>query len=199
MPGILGRDAPGRLCARTDRHPSAVVTLGDGITIREVAAAEIEPLGRLTVAAYQGVPGFEPGDGYMAELGDVARRADLAVVLVAVDARDGLLGGVTYVPGPGPYFEWEGSDDAGIRMLAVAPEARGRGVGTALVGVCVARARVEGRRRVWLHTTPEMTVAHRIYERQGFRRAPAADWRGELCLWAYSLVLSGEELGAAPT
>ncbi|MGI9022901.1 MAG: GNAT family N-acetyltransferase, partial [Acidimicrobiales bacterium] len=129
----------------------------------------------------------------------VARRAALAVVLVAVDDHDRLLGGVTYVRGPGPYFEWDGGhdnagpsgpqDSAGIRMLAVAPEARGRGVGTALVRACVDRARAEGRRRVWLHTTPEMTVAHRLYEREGFRRMPDADWTGDLCLWAYALDL----------
>ncbi len=159
------------------------------VTVREVAAGEVEALGRLTVAAYREVPGFDAGEDYMAELGDVARRAALAVVLVAVDAHGRLLGGATYVPGPGPYFEWDDSpdrrNDAGIRMLAVAGDARGHGVGTALVRACLARARADGRARIWLHTTPEMTAAHRIYEREGFRRAPEADWTGEICLWAY--------------
>ncbi|MEN3316302.1 MAG: hypothetical protein V7605_2536 [Acidimicrobiaceae bacterium] len=166
------------------------------VEIREVGPQEFDELGRLTVEAYSGLAGFEPGDGYLAELGDVARRAALAVVLVAVDGHGGVLGGVTYVPGPGPYFDWEGhdagrptSDDAGIRMLAVAPEARGAGVGTALVRACLARARADGRVRVWLHTTPGMTQAHRIYEREGFVRAPAADWRGSIRLWAYVLDL----------
>ena len=169
------------------------MTGATGVTGREIERAEIEVLSRLTVAVYGELPGFEPDDGYMTELGDVARRADLAVVLVAVDSDQRLLGGVTYVPGPGPYFEWEGGDAAGIRMLAVAPEARRRGVGTALVRACVARARSEGRSRVWLHTTPEMTAAHRIYEREGFRRAHEADWTGDLYLWAYALDLVGTE------
>jgi len=60
-------------------------------------------------------------------------------------------------------------------------------VGTALVRACLARATAEGRDRVWLHTTPEMTDAHRIYEREGFVRAPEADWTGEIRLWAYVL------------
>jgi len=166
-----------------------------GLEIREVRPAEFDQLGRLTVDAYSGLAGFEPGDGYLAELGDVARRVEQAVVLTAVDPCNGLLGGVTYVPGPGPYFEWGEPDaavahpanSAGIRMLAVAPEARGAGVGTALVRACLVRARAEGRARVWLHTTPEMTQAHRIYEREGFVRAPAADWTGSIHLWAYVL------------
>ncbi len=169
------------------------------VAIREADPEQFQALGRLTVDAYTGLAGFDPGDSYLAELGDVARRAALAVVLIAVDHDQRLLGGVTYVPGPGPYFEWErhGSagpparGSAGIRMLAVAPEARGAGVGTTLVRACLVRARAEGRDRVWLHTTPEMTDAHRIYEREGFVRAPEADWTGEIRLWAYVLELGG--------
>lgn len=179
------------------RHPH-----GSGeraVEIREIDAAQFEELGRLTVEAYRQVSGFEPGAGYLAELGDVARRAALAVVLVAIGSDGRLLGGVTYVPGPGPYFEWDATgsqdsagpsgpqDSAGLRMLAVAPEARRCGVGTALVRACLARARAEGRARIWLHTTPEMTEAHRIYEREGFARAPQADWTGRIRLWAYVL------------
>jgi len=178
------------MTTRRPRHPVAV-------EIREIDPAEFAELGRLTVDAYLGVAGFDPGEGYLAELGDVARRAALAVVLVAVDHSGRILGGVTYVPGSGPYFEWEGPGtagppargSAGIRMLAVAPEARGAGVGTALVRACTARARAEGRGRIWLHTTPEMTDAHRIYEREGFVRAHSDDWTGEICLWAYVLDL----------
>ncbi len=179
------------------RSPSAV-------EIREADPSDYEELGRLTVNAYAGVAGFEPGDGYLAELGDIAGRAAAALVLVALDADGGLLGGVTYVPGPGPYFEWDHHEgpgpparsSAGIRMLAVAPEARGAGVGTALVRACLARARTEGRDRIWLHTTPEMTVAHRIYEREGFVRQPDDDWAGAIRLWAYVLELDAGRPGS---
>ncbi len=163
------------------------------LEIREAEPGRFEELGRLTVGAYAGVRGFHPGEGYLAELADVARRAALAVVLMALDSSGRLLGGITYVPGPGPYFEWDEPDDsAGIRMLAVAADARGAGVGTALVRACLARARAEGRTRIWLHTTPEMTEAHRIYEREGFVRAPEADWTGAIRLWAYVLELGHE-------
>jgi GNAT superfamily N-acetyltransferase len=155
------------------------------------ADADADVLGRLTVDAYLDVPGFTAGEGYLAELGDVARRAAQAVVLVAAGPDGTVLGGVTYVPGPGPYAEFEGPDDAGIRMLAVAPRARDRGVGTALVRACVSRARAEGRARLWLHTTGAMTAAHRLYEREGFRRAPGQDRAaGDVHLLAYVLDLT---------
>jgi GNAT superfamily N-acetyltransferase len=163
------------------------------LEIRLVDPEETAALGELTVAAYATAPGFTADDGYFAELADVMRRAELVPVLVAVDGGT-LLGGVTYVPGPGPYAEFDDPEGAGVRMLAVAPEAQGRGVGTALIRACAARARAEGRARLWLHTTPQLAIAQRLYEREGFRRAPENDWRGDdLCLIAY--VLDLEEWG----
>jgi GNAT superfamily N-acetyltransferase len=145
----------------------------------------------LTVEAYIGLAGLTPGSPYLDELGDVERRAAAAVVLVAVDAEGQLAGGVTYVPGLGPYAEFDDPADAGMRMLAVAVDHRGRGVGTALVQACIDRARAEGRRRLWLHTTADMANAQRIYARLGFRRAPDADLHlSDIDLLAYVLDLS---------
>ena len=159
------------------------------LEIRLVDPSEAAALGELTVAAYAASPGFAADEAYFAELADVAGRAELAPVLVAVD--DGtLVGGVPYVPGPGPYAEFDDPEGAGVRMLAVATEAQGRGVGTALIRACAARARAEGRARLWLHTTPQLATAQRIYEREGFRRVPENDWSGDdLHLIAYVLDL----------
>ena len=96
------------------------------IVVRAINAAEHEALGELTVAAYREVG--ETDEPYYAELRDVATRAALVPVLVAVDAPSGrLLGGLTYVPGPGPYSEGEfGEAAASIRIRAVGPRAPGR-------------------------------------------------------------------------
>ena len=61
-------------------------------------------------------------------------------------------------------------------MLAVAAEARGRGVGTALIQACLDEARATGLAGVAISTMAEMTGAHRLYERMGFSRVPEADW-----------------------
>lgn len=142
-------------------------------------ADEFEALGALTLAAYEHLYGGGVNAAYAAELVDVARRAAESVVLVAV-VGGAIVGGLNYISGPGTYWSTVGGDEeAGIRMLAVAPSAQGRGVGTALVDACVSRARAEGRHRVSLHTMEPMTTAHRIYERAGFTRAPARDWEGD--------------------
>lgn len=63
-----------------------------------------------------------------------------------------------------------------VRLLAVAPGARGRGLGSALVQECVRRARQQGTRVLSLHTTDLMQAAMRMYERMGFVRAPELDF-----------------------
>lgn len=67
-------------------------------------------------------------------------------------------------------------DEAEIRLLAVTPGARGRGVGKALVAECIRRAHHLGCQRLVLSTRPTMTSAQRLYMRAGFVRAPARDW-----------------------
>src|SRR5687767_10299309 len=104
-----------------------------GVTVRRVRPEEYEDLATLTLAAYRGLLGEDLKTGYAEELTDVAGRAEQVDVLVAVDGDGRLLGGITYVPGPGPLAWFDGPDEAGLRMLAVAPEAQGRGIGAHLV------------------------------------------------------------------
>jgi GNAT superfamily N-acetyltransferase len=153
--------------------------------IRPVRPHEHEALGDLTVAAYAGIdPGVVDGDGYVGELRDVAGRVADAEVLVAVDDAGTVLGGVTYVPGPySTWAEFSEPDGAGIRMLAVAPEAQGRGVGEALSRACVDRARAAGRGQILLHSTDRMAAAHRLYERLGFARDTSLDWEPAPGFW----------------
>ena len=67
--------------------------------------------------------------------------------------------------------QFEEDEDAGyVRTLGVLPAARGRGVGTALLRDCFARAHREGRRAVLLHVdVANVTGALRVYESVGMR------------------------------
>ena len=62
-----------------------------------------------------------------------------------------------------------------VRLLAVAPGGRGRGVGAALMQECARRARAAGATALTLHTTAMMAAALRLYGRLGFVRAPELD------------------------
>ncbi|MEW1646943.1 MULTISPECIES: GNAT family N-acetyltransferase [unclassified Streptomyces] len=164
--------------------------------IRRADPTEYEPLGTLTAHAYldDGLLDYGETDPYLPVLKDVAGRAAAAEVLVAVDG-DRLLGGVTFVPGPGPVADIARPGEAEIRALAIHRAARGRGAGEALVRACVDRARaLDGCTALVLSTQSGMRAAHRIYERLGFVRTPDRDWNpvphlDDLTLLTYELTL----------
>ena len=69
-----------------------------------------------------------------------------------------------------------GGAHIGTASFMVAPAARGRGVGEALVRQCEERAAATGATRMWLSTLDEMGHAQRIYTRLGYHPEPARDW-----------------------
>lgn len=65
--------------------------------------------------------------------------------------------------------------DGGLELakMAVAEEARGAGLGAALIEAAVARARALGAPRVYLETSSRLPAAIRLYERMGFTHEAA--------------------------
>jgi len=166
------------------------------VLIREARPEECEALGRLTLAAYTADGHLSDDRGYADELRDADRRRELATLLVALDESSGTpLGTVTYCPAGTPFAEISAPGEAEFRMLAVSPEARGQGVGAALVQACIEQARAANCPALGLCTMETMTSAHRIYERLGFTRAPERDWEPEpgIRLVAYLLPLEPRE------
>jgi ribosomal protein S18 acetylase RimI-like enzyme len=159
------------------------------IIVREAHPAEFEVIGEIAVAAYRTI---DPDlGGYEVRLRDVAGRSRHATVLVAV-AHGSVIGTATYVGDPAsPLAESDDPGDAGLRMLAVSPDAMGRGTGTSLVRETIARARRDGRRRLVLLSRSTMLAAHAIYDRLGFERAPELDetW-DDVTLLGFALQLS---------
>lgn len=148
------------------------------VEIRPARPEEHDVLGQLTLEAYRTVG--EWSAAYEAELVDVGHRAAHATVLVAADGDGTPLGCLTLVlPGPNVLSEHREPEAASIRMLAVAPAARGRGVGEALTRDAIDRARAAGATAMVLHSAMNMADAHRLYGRLGFVRDESLDWEPE--------------------
>jgi ribosomal protein S18 acetylase RimI-like enzyme len=148
-----------------------------GVILRPAQPEEYAEVGELTLAAYV-ADGFLDNDhDYASELRAASHRAAEADLLVAVDqGSHELLGTVTFCVSGSPYAEISQPGEAEFRMLAVRPEARGRGIGHTLARWCIDRAREQGCHALVLSSLDRMRTAHRLYERLGFARLPERDW-----------------------
>ena len=162
------------------------------LDIRPAHDDELTAVGQLTLDAYAADGFVSPDADYAENLLDAATRAREGELYVAVGEEGGLLGTVTFCPEGSAFREVAVYGEGEFRMLAVAPEARGRGVAEALVRACVERAQELGYSALVLSSMPTQRQAQRIYARLGFRRTPDLDWKPieSVDLMAFRLDLS---------
>lgn len=145
----------------------------DELVIREVRDDEYDIVASVTVDAYGEYAARMSPDAWSQFAVDIANvRGRLVDAEILVAERGGkIVGSVTRYP------QWRGAQEGSVavRLLAVPPEERGSGIGRALMQEAIDRARAEGKKRVILTTTMEMTSARELYEKLGFRREPTLD------------------------
>ena len=143
--------------------------------VREATPADRAAIHDVTLAAYEEYAARMPPAlwrGYRQSIVATLAEPAPALQLVAEDAG-AIVGTVLLYPAvtageaARPWPE--------VRLLAVAPGARGQGVGAALMRACITRTRASGASVLSLHTTDLMRVAKAMYERMGFVRAPELD------------------------
>lgn len=139
-----------------------------GVTVRPFTSADTDAWLQLNAAAFVDLP--DQGSWTRADLDERLAQTwfDPAGFLLAFDA-EGLVG-----------FHWtkvhggqaHGHERTGeVYVLAVAPRARGTGLGSALTAVGLRHLRGLGLRTVMLYVDLENTGAVAMYERLGFTRA----------------------------
>jgi predicted N-acetyltransferase YhbS len=149
-----------------------------GVEVRDAGQSDLPAARRVLLAAYQEYAAALPPavfGRYLTDILDVEGPAGSGRVLLAVHGGR-VVGTVTFYPDASQEgFGWP-PGWAGLRALGVEPAARGQGVGQALVRACLERARTAAAPVLCLHTAEFMTAAVAMYERLGFRRAPAFDF-----------------------
>ena len=146
------------------------------ITLREAKPGELDALEALVKAAYREFQPLFPENIWRAWMDNVGRTVHAAEGVALVAEVEGRLAGVvkfyadasrsamgTWPPG------------AAMRVLAVHPDFRGRGIGTRLTEECLRQARKLNIRTVFLYTGEFMHAARHIYEKLGFKRVPELD------------------------
>lgn len=147
--------------------------------VEPTETGRLQEIGELTALAYLADGLVDTAHPYVPQLRDAAARARDALLLALVDGEGGggrIVGTVTLVPPASRFAEMALPDAFELRMLAVSPMERGRGIGRSLTAAALDLAVERGASRVVLSTMETMTSAHRLYERVGFTRRPDLDW-----------------------
>jgi len=151
-------------------------------TIRVIQPDEqtrLAEIGELTALAYLSDALVDAAHPYMPALRDAHARAEKAILLAMADGERGegaIVGTLTVVPPGSPFIERASDGEYELRMLAVSPIERGRGIGKALTLAGVKLAIESGATGIVLSTMESMHAAHRLYEKMGFIRRPDLDW-----------------------
>jgi ribosomal protein S18 acetylase RimI-like enzyme len=170
-----------------------------GLCIRDARPSDRDLISVLTLAAYRQYAPLMSAhwDKYRRNI--VATLAGVRPAEQIVAEDDGhMVGTVLLYPAGTVFSSADGREVTlrwpEVRLLAVVPSARGRGVGTALMRECIRRARQAGAAALTLHTTDIMRAAMRLYERLGFMRASELDFHP-----APDLTVKGYRLDLAET
>lgn len=149
------------------------------VAVRPDEAMRLAEVGELTALAYLADGLLDAAHPYVPHLRDAKVRAEQAILLIMADGEDGqgkAVGTLTVVPSGSSFAEFSGDGEVELRMLAVSPLERGRGIGEQLTRQGMEMARSLNARRVLLSTMETMDKAHRLYEKLGFVRVPELDW-----------------------
>jgi predicted N-acetyltransferase YhbS len=167
-----------------------------GIHIRDSRPSDRAAIRELTLAAYQEYAEPLGGywEGYKGEMLQRLENFKPAEQLVVDDNGEIIATMLLYPAGvtfTAPDGEQHTTQFPEMRLLVVAPEKRGQGLGTLLMRECIERVKASGAKTVMFHTTALMR-AEPLYQRVGkFVRAPEFDFRlaPEVLLECYRLAL----------
>jgi GNAT superfamily N-acetyltransferase len=165
------------------------------LKIRDARSEDRDAARSITLSAFEQYAAVMPPPRWERYRENIlATLTEIAPALHIVAEKEGVIIGSVLLYPPGTAFST--SDEGPItcpeaRLLAVAPGARGQGIGTALMEECIRRTRQMGVSCLNLHTTDMMKVAMRMYERMGFVRAPELDFHPDpsVTVKAYRLEL----------
>ncbi|MET3699793.1 acetyltransferase (GNAT) family protein [Bacillus oleivorans] len=150
------------------------------LKIRDALNEEMEFIRKQRVAAYHEHAQVIPADHWNALKKAILSTADTEpnVEVIVAELNGQIVGSVALFPPKMDAYDGyvEELDYPEIRMLAVAPDAQGKGVATSLISECIKRTKAKDLYAIGLHTGEFMKNAISLYSRMGFERLPQYDF-----------------------
>ncbi|MGM0875681.1 MAG: GNAT family N-acetyltransferase [Bacillota bacterium] len=149
--------------------------------IRDALMNELQYIREQRINAYNEHAQAISADHWNALKQAISSDSDIqtGVELIVAELEGKIVGSVALFPPKSNAYEGyvDELEYSEIRMLAVTPEDRGKGVASALIFECITRTQAKGFQSIGLHTADFMESALNIYERIGFERIPQYDFQ----------------------
>jgi ribosomal protein S18 acetylase RimI-like enzyme len=158
----------------------------DKTELQELAIVAYGPFATLMTA--------ENANKLITGLKDEAKMANLinnSKCFVCID-QGRIIGMAFIIPHGNPWQVFE-ADWSYIRMVAVHPDYRGKGIAKKLTHMCITFAKDTQEKTIALHTSEFMDDARHIYESFGFKKVKKIDPIFGKRYWLYLLELTGIE------
>ncbi len=170
-----------------------------GVTVRQAEAGDRQAIEAVLLSAYGEYEQQLPPQRWLEYKTSILHAIDEATTserLVAVQGGNVVGSVFLFDSSETAYGQPElGIDSPIIRLLAVAPEARGAGVAKELIRASAKFASERGAATLHLHTSDMMSAAVRLYERLGFERAYDKEFmNGDILVKSYRLHLAQSAL-----
>ena len=150
------------------------------MNIRDALQEELNEIRTKRIAAYSEHTQAVSNEHWQALKQAISSEADTqdGVELIVAEVDGKIVGSVALFPPKADAYEGkvEELDYSEIRLLAVSPEARGKGVARALMTECIHRTKAKGHDAIGLHTADFMRSAIMLYGQMGFERLPQYDF-----------------------
>ncbi|QBG34734.1 GNAT family N-acetyltransferase [Litorilituus sediminis] len=144
------------------------------LAIRSFKVSDKDKLADLAVLAFQEYQqAYEDWPALVKRLRCFAELASSADIFVATIANE-IVGAVAYVGAQSEKADYFPDNTPIIRMLVVAPKARGQGIGMKLTQACIDKARSGKNKQIALHTSSIMKSALTMYLAMGFEKTADA-------------------------
>lgn len=171
-------------------------------SVRQANPDEFKEIGRLMADVYSRLEGFprktEQPEYYtmLENIGEITKKPHTQL-LVVVSPEGRIDGAVVYFSDMSSYGSGgtatSEKNASGFRLLAVAHEARGKGIGKLLSRACIEKAKKDGNRQLIIHSTEFMKVAWKMYENMGFKRSKDLDFmQGKLPVYGFRMIFGAE-------
>ena len=146
----------------------------EAFTFRNGNSDDIDQIKKLTLFAYmqfRNVISDENAWVWEESLGNEMTYTELFHIATCFvsEYKGKIVGSAFLIPHGNPY-KWFQSDWAYIRLVAVHPDCKGKGIGKQLTQLCIDASRSASEKTIALHTSEFQNAARHIYESVGFTK-----------------------------